>query len=655
MGSTFIPGVGWTVEPDVVDERKDLPRLTGAQIDAINARIAAGSKEFPTGTKVVRTDDQVVMTVEGVGTEARFVSLEADVANAVKKSELAAPTGAGEVGYGDITVEQKLAQQISVSDYLLLSPPTNHSAGFQAAINAASAAGIPLTVNANGDPNRIYYVDGVDVPGGMDIRFEDGVLMGNPPGATGYAFQTLGTSGARVTKRVRLYNARHDGGGMQWGLFRAAYADYPRVEDCSGTGYPMTAMNDGCPVQLTECLRPFVRGGLLEGGRVGLLFMSCTGPTALQVSTNAQGRDGILVYTNPSGTTSTDALLDGCRTTNWAMNGEAGRAGQHGYGVRRITIRGGFARGDSGQTFDDTAGYRFRDCEDFYTDGYNASSCMTGVLVNEIGDYSGAPHNIVTRGAIGPGTVSNVFKFGVIVAGVKIVCDISGPTVTNVSAVASAAGISHSGIGSITGATVADMACVGINTAGDVTVGSCMFRRAGNGSLGLPSLRLGGVSTASGCAFSDERGTPVATLAIRALSGSTSTIGTMNYGVGVTDFVQADAGSTIKKSSSPIRQKFNGVPSSFAGTVEDGVQAISPSGILYTREGGAWAVAAPKSLGLQTVNATPTSILHGLGYTPTRVAWAATSNINIWQSAVADTTTIYLTASVAGAARITVQ
>ncbi|MDQ0068285.1 hypothetical protein J2W34_000059 [Variovorax boronicumulans] len=71
MGSTLTPS-GWVVEQDVVDERKDLPRLTGAQIDALNARIAAGSNEFPTATEIVRIDDETLMVKRGVGTGARF-------------------------------------------------------------------------------------------------------------------------------------------------------------------------------------------------------------------------------------------------------------------------------------------------------------------------------------------------------------------------------------------------------------------------------------------------------------------------------------------------------------------------------------------------------------------------------------------------------
>lgn len=65
MTSVLTPG-GWVVKDDVVDERNPLPRRTPAEIADLNARIAAGSNEYPTGTQVVRTSDETVFTKEGV-------------------------------------------------------------------------------------------------------------------------------------------------------------------------------------------------------------------------------------------------------------------------------------------------------------------------------------------------------------------------------------------------------------------------------------------------------------------------------------------------------------------------------------------------------------------------------------------------------------
>lgn len=91
MASELTPS-GWSVEPDVVDEREGLPRLTGAQITALNARIGAGSKDFPVGTSVIRSDDGMLMMVQGVGTAAVFA------VTGLAPALLAAPGGAELVG-----------------------------------------------------------------------------------------------------------------------------------------------------------------------------------------------------------------------------------------------------------------------------------------------------------------------------------------------------------------------------------------------------------------------------------------------------------------------------------------------------------------------------------------------------------------------------
>lgn len=101
MASELTPS-GWSVEPDVVDEREGLPRLTGAQITALNARIAAGSKDFPVGTSVIRSDDGMQLMVQGVGTSALF-----DVIG-LAPALLAAPGGAALVGTPTGTVQAAL-------------------------------------------------------------------------------------------------------------------------------------------------------------------------------------------------------------------------------------------------------------------------------------------------------------------------------------------------------------------------------------------------------------------------------------------------------------------------------------------------------------------------------------------------------------------
>ncbi|MDQ0035854.1 hypothetical protein J2W30_003622 [Variovorax boronicumulans] len=128
MSSTLTPS-GWVVEQDVVDERKDLPRLTGAQIDALNARIAAGSKEFPTATAIVRIDDETLMVKRGVGVDARFAPAPSTTADL---SFIQA--GAGAVVR---TAQEKQRDELNVLDFG--ADPTG-AADSTIAIQAACAA-----------------------------------------------------------------------------------------------------------------------------------------------------------------------------------------------------------------------------------------------------------------------------------------------------------------------------------------------------------------------------------------------------------------------------------------------------------------------------------------------------------------------------------
>lgn len=202
MASRLTPD-GWVVEPDVVDERKDLPRLTGAQINAINARIAAGSNEFPTGTKVVRTDDNLVMTVEGVGTAARFTSPEIELADAAKKSELAAPTGAGEVGFVQAgpsavpwSLEDKVRQTVSFFDTfseaerldaLSGSPVLDHTVSMQKAIDENKGKRIIAPAGA------VFHAAGLTMVGstydGTQLDFQGELLLKARPTGSSSTYQ----------------------------------------------------------------------------------------------------------------------------------------------------------------------------------------------------------------------------------------------------------------------------------------------------------------------------------------------------------------------------------------------------------------------------------------------------------------------------------
>jgi hypothetical protein len=114
MSSTLTPA-GWVVKDDIVDERNPLPRLTQAEIDDLNARIAAGDNHYPTGTQVVRVSDETVFQKEGVGAAARFIPASASGL----RSDLAATGGAALVGHGGTTVADRL-NALQLADYAAL-------------------------------------------------------------------------------------------------------------------------------------------------------------------------------------------------------------------------------------------------------------------------------------------------------------------------------------------------------------------------------------------------------------------------------------------------------------------------------------------------------------------------------------------------------
>lgn len=143
MSSTLTPS-GWVVDKDVVDERKQLQRLTGAQIDTLNAKIAAGSNEWPVGTQVIRVDDGVILTLEGIGSGAAFVP----PGLAAVLVELAKPLGSSSVGFiqdesGAVvrTVQSKLRDFVSLTD---LGGVGDDATNNNSAVTDAAAAGIPI-------------------------------------------------------------------------------------------------------------------------------------------------------------------------------------------------------------------------------------------------------------------------------------------------------------------------------------------------------------------------------------------------------------------------------------------------------------------------------------------------------------------------------
>lgn len=546
------------------------------------------------------------------------------------------------------TIQDKAREIVSVKDFGAVGGASNETSVFQLAANAAKAVGAALLIPKGAGA---YKIDGVDIAG-LEVIADPGVTFSSPAGATGHAFVAVGTAISRVTTPTTLRNIVHDGGSSQLGLVRAEYCDDIVIESCIGSGYPMTALNDGQGIALTECLRPKVIRCKVSGGRMGVIFASCTSPQAQFVTTSGQGRDGIAFYSDPAGTLTTDALAVGCVATDYCINGEGGRAGLHFYGVRRALCVGCSASDDNGQANDDTAGIRFRDCEDFSAVGYSATNCRTGVLVNEVGDYAAA--GIVVRGAIGAGSVDNIGKYGIAVAATNVPCSVSGAKVSNVADVVGGAGIYHSGTGAVSGCMLTHMAVPGVAQAGFCSITGNTFLCVGKGASSVPAVNVTGTAVVSGNAFIDDRGAPTSTLAIRILSGGAGMIGPNLYGTGITDFVIGSPGSTTKRGSTPIRQKFAGVPGSLSGTIESGVMGTDTNGVDFVYRAGAW-----RRLDLRTVTATigvvQTAVAHGLGYVPTTVAVQPAADARVWESAVADATNVYLTASASASCKINVQ
>ena len=202
MSSTLTPN-GWIVDKDVVDERKDLPRLTSAQVDILNGKIAAGSNEYPVGTKIVRIEDGVTLTLEGVGASARFVPPGLAPVLAV----LAQPTGASLVGYDGATVQDVADEAKPMANYTVLRAYTGRASGVR--ITDLSTGGI-----FERDPSDTTTADN----GGTVIVDGAGRRWKRQIGSSGALVDWFGAAGDGVaddtTAFAATFSAAPDGGSI---------------------------------------------------------------------------------------------------------------------------------------------------------------------------------------------------------------------------------------------------------------------------------------------------------------------------------------------------------------------------------------------------------------------------------------------------------
>ena len=528
------------------------------------------------------------------------------------------------------------------SKYSLKNDPSlDQSTLFQSIVNKAKSTSKKLVIDS--PTSIVYAIMNIDITG-LEVEVMPSVSFIAPTTATNqYTFVGAGSVGNLASTTV-LKNAKLDAAGRMRGVFSASYVNEPLAYNCSAINIPTGVNPDGSGVVMIECYKPRVTKGYYHGGRQGVLFTSCTNPVAQDVKTEHQGRDGILFYTSPTGTTTNDAVSINCNATDFCINGEAGRAGIHFYGVRRAKAIAPTASNDNNQPHDDTAAVRFRDCEDYYTSGYDAENVRTGVLVNEVGDYVGAPHNIVVRGAIGAGNVKNTRKFGVNASTPSRLCNIIGAVVSNSGQLTSGAGIYSAANGSITGCSIdGTTETSGIYSAGKNTITGNVLKDTGKSGTSIAQITVGSESIIVGNSFENSDG--ASALAIRAIGVAKVTIGANSYDSNITQQFVIDATATMKRGGALLRTQFAGFPST-TGIFENGVQICDTNGVIYNRDGGAWKRQTEKTV-TATIGTSQTTVAHGLGYTPTVVSILTKANANVWQSAVADATNVYLTSSVA--------
>ena len=489
----------------------------------------------------------------------------------------------------------------------------------------------------------VYAVMNVDITG-LTVEVSPSVSFIAPTTATNqYTFVAEGAIG-NLAAKTALKNAKLDAVNRMKGVYKAEYVNEPSAHNCSALNVPTGLSPDGSRVAMIKCYKPRVNGGYYHGRRQGVLFTSCTNPVAEDVKTEHQGRDGILFYTNPTGTTTTDAVSINCNASDYCINGEAGRAGIHFYGVRKATAIGPNSSNDNNQIHDDTGGVRFRDCEDYVAVGYVAKDVQTGVIANEIGDYAGEPHNIIVRGAFGVGNVTNSRKYGVAVATPNRACNIIGAVVSNSGQITGGGAIYTAANGNISGCTVDDTnEASGIYAAGKNTITGNFLKNAGKSGTSVAQITVTSESVVSGNSFENSNATSA--LAIRAIGAAKVTVGPNSYDANITQQVLIDATATLKRGGALIRTQFAGFPS-VTGIFENGVQLCDTNGVIYNRESGAWKRQVARTVSA-TIGTTQTTVSHGLGYAPTDTSILVKSNTNVWQSGVADATNVYLTASTA--------
>lgn len=469
-----------------------------------------------------------------------------------------------------------------------VSGSTNQSTLAQKAADRAKALGARLHFGALSG-STTYTFANVDIAG-LTVTFDPDVTI-SPPAAnsTQWCFVAVGTAGGRITKPTKLIGPRTVGHSTAKGLCKFEYCNEPYVGDVISTGYSTSGVAN-IIVWMLECLNPVVDGGNIVGAEKGVSFESCTNPVCHNLTGSSFYNDGIIFYTNPSGTLTTNAKSTGNVISGFAISNLGGRGGIHFYGCDGAVSVGDTVSNDSSQTQDDTGGIRFRDCRDFSAVGYDVTQCRSSVLVNHVNDYLAITQSF---GAIGPGSINNFRKFGVIIASAtSITCSVSGAKISNgpdIASVPNSAGISHGGIGSVSGCSLQDMRCRGVTISGKVSVSGNNFLRAGKGASSVPSVLIDGDAVVSGNYFSDDAGSPIATMAIRVPSGGSAVIGPNNFGVGITDFNELSSGSTLK-GDSIVRYKFGGAPVFTGVTIAtSGLKiATNSSGVPYAYYSGAW-------------------------------------------------------------------
>lgn len=572
----------------------------------------------------------------GYGLNDRVILSNGDIVRSADANNTVDPNS-------DMTGWEYADNQITyASKYNLKNDPLlDQSVQLQAIVDKAKSKSKILIIDSVS--TAVYAVMNVDITG-LTVEVSPSVSFIAPTTATNqYTFVAAGTLG-NLADKTTIKNAKLDAVNRMRGVFKAEYVNDPLAYNCSAKNVPTGVSPDGSGVIMKECIRPRVKGGYYHGGRQGVLFTSCTNPVAEDIKTEHQGRDGILFYTDPAGTTTTDAESINCNATDFCINGEAGRAGIHFYGVRRAKATTPTASNDNNQTHDDTAAVRFRDCEDYYTDGYDAENVRTGVLANEVGDYASAPHNIVVRGAIGAGNIKNTRKFGVCAATPTRVCSIVGAVVTNSGQITGGGGIYSAADGGITGCSVdGTTEASGIYSAGKNTITGNTLKNAGKSGTSIAQITVGSESVVSGNTF--ENSDAKSALAIRAIGVSKVTIGSNSYDAATSQQFVIDATATLKRGGALLRTQFAGLPS-ITGLFENGVQICDTNGVIYNRDSGAWKRQTERSVSA-SIGTAQTTVAHGLGYIPTVISILVKSNANVWQSAVADITNIYLTSSVA--------